>query len=260
MKIHEVKGYINTLYIAEYEHGLLLMDGASPADLETIELFCKITLKRPVSDIKLAVVTHMHPDHSGCAPILRKKYGTKIAAYKNIDKWYSGPTGWVQHKLDCFMAQLVALRQKTKIRRIFSRRITKPDYLMNDGDLLPFFNDWQVVYTPGHTAHDMAIYHAGKKTLYCGDSIVEVKGKLNLPLPVIFKNRMRESYQKLGSLNCVTIIPAHGNMIVTNDCMKIFMDVSEMIGTPPNKLRRRINYLSVWSPDIWKPAVRRMLW
>lgn len=259
MKIHPVKGYINTLYIAEYGHGLLLMDGASPADLETIEIFCNMTLKRPVSDIKLAIVTHMHPDHSGCAPILRRKYGTKIAAYKNIDRWYSGPTGWIQHKLDCLMAQLVALRQKTKIHRIFSQRITKPDFLMNDGDTLPFFPDWQVVYTPGHTAHDMAIHHALSSTLYCGDSIVEVRGRFNLPLPVIFKNKMRNSYRRLASLGCETIIPAHGNIIKTSEKGDVFGEIELLIEKKPNKLRRRINYLSVWSPDIWKPAVRRML-
>ena len=259
MKIHPIKGYINTLYIAEYEHGLLLMDGASPADIDLIEYFCKFTLKRPVSDIRLAVVTHMHPDHSGCAPILRKKYGTMIAAYKNIDKWYSGPSGWVQHKLDCLMAQLVAFRQKTKIRRIFSRRITKPDYLLDDMAPLPFFPDWTGIYTPGHTSHDLAIYNRKKKILYCGDSIVEVKGKFNLPLPVIFKNSMRDSYRKLGALESDTIIPAHGNIIHTAECGKLFNDMERLLETPPNKLRRRVHYFSVWSPVIWKPAVRRLL-
>ncbi|HPX92532.1 MAG TPA: MBL fold metallo-hydrolase, partial [Spirochaetota bacterium] len=73
MKIHKIKGYINSVFIAEYDHGLLLMDGGSPADVELIENFCKDTLKRDVRDIKLSVVSHMHPDHSGAAPILRKK-------------------------------------------------------------------------------------------------------------------------------------------------------------------------------------------
>ena len=259
MKIHAIKGYINTIYIAEYRYGLLLMDGASPADLETIEYFCRITLERPVSDIKLAVVTHMHPDHSGCAPLLRKKYGIKIAAYKNIDKWYAGPTGWIQHKLDCLMAQLVASKQKTKIRRVFSRRITKPDFLMNDGETLPFFPEWQAVYTPGHTAHDMAIYHSKRRTLYCGDSIVEVKGKFNLPLPVIFREKMLNSYRRMGLLGCETIIPAHGKIIRTKDSAGVFREMEKLLESPPNKLRRRVHYFSVWSPDIWKPAVRRML-
>ena len=258
MQIHSLKGYINTIYLAEYPGGILLMDGASPADLEMIESFCVDGLKRPVSDIKLAIVTHMHPDHSGCAPILRKKYGTLIAAYKNIDQWYSGPTGWLQHKLDCIMAQIVAMRNRTKIRRVFSRRITRPDFLMSDGDTLPFFSDWRTVYTPGHTAHDMAIYHEATGTLYCGDSIVEVKGKFNLPLPVIFKNKMRDSYRKLGALQCETIIPAHGNIIHSSERGDMFREVEQLLEKRPNRLRRRIHYFSVWSPDIWKPALKRV--
>ena len=259
MKIHAIKGYINTLYIAEYDHGLLMMDGGSPADLETVENFCSSILNRHASDIRLAVVTHMHPDHSGCAPMLRKKYGTKIAAYKNIDQWYSGSTGWVQHKLDCIMAQIVAVRRKTHIHRIFSRRITSPDFLVNDGEMLPFFPDWQVVYNPGHTIHDISIFHSGEKILYCGDIIVEVKGKFNLPLPVIFKRKMRESYKKLSSLKCKTIIPAHGKIIHADEHSNLFMEMISLLELPPGRLRRRVHWFSVWSPDIWKPGIRKIL-
>ena len=177
MKLHIFKGYITNVFIVEYAHGLLLLDGASPADLEVIEEFCRDKLSRPVSDIKLAVVTHMHSDHSGAAPLLRQKYGTKIAAYKSVDLWYSGLTGWLQYIMDCLLAQLLAARQGTRIRRVFSKRITKPDILLEDGDILPFFADWSILHTPGHTTHDIALYNAGKKMLYCGDSIVEVNNK-----------------------------------------------------------------------------------
>lgn len=259
MKIHTIKGYINNLYIAEYDHGLLLLDGASPADLPVIEKFCIDTLKRPVHDIKLAVVTHMHPDHSGAAPLLRKKYGTKIAAYKNIDGWYRGPSGWLQHILDCLMAQLVAIRQHTRIHKIFSKRITKPDYLLNHGERLPGFSDWHIIYTPGHTIHDIALFHGRNKILYCGDSIIEVKGRYYLPLPVIFKNRMRHSYKEMASLGATTILIPHGNAIYTDNSREIFRKMISLLDEPPNKLRRRIHRLSVWSPDIWKPTIRKLL-
>ncbi len=198
MKIHSLNGYINTLFIAEYEDYLLLLDGGSPADVDLIEKFCIEELNRPVSNIKLAIVSHMHPDHSGAAPILRKKYGTRIAAYKNIDEWYSGPTGWFQHKLDCLMAQIVAVKHKTKIRKVFSKRITGPDYLMSDMEPLPFFNDWRVIYTPGHTSHDIAVFNEEEKILYCGDSIIEVRGRVYLPLPVIFRKKNETLLQEDG--------------------------------------------------------------
>lgn len=259
MKIHTLKGYINNLFIAEYDHGLLLLDGASPADLPVIEKFCTDNLKRPVSDIKLAIVTHMHPDHSGAAPLLRKKYGTQIAAYKNIDNWYRGPSGWLQHILDCLMAQIVAVRQKTKIKKVFSQRITKPDFLVDGGDYLHGFPEWQVIYTPGHTAHDIAIFHSKEKILYCGDSIIEVKNRFYLPLPVIFINRMRRSYKELASLGAKTILIPHGKIIHTDDSREIFREMISLLEIPPNKIRRRVHYFSVWSPDIWRPTVRKII-
>lgn len=257
MKLHIFKGYITNLFIAEYSHGLLLLDGASPADLKVIEEFCREKLNRPVSDIKLAVVTHMHPDHSGAAPLLRKKYGTKIAGYKNIDLWYSGVTGWMQHFMDCVMAQIVASRQGTKIRRVFSKRITKPDILLEDGDILPFFPDWSALYTPGHTTHDIALYHAGKKMLYCGDSIIEVRNKLYLPLPVIYKESMRSSYEKMALFDVETILLPHGNVIENPGGRGVFEEMLSLLDIPPNRITRRVHWFSVWSPVIWKPVIRR---
>ncbi|HOQ11232.1 MAG TPA: MBL fold metallo-hydrolase [Spirochaetota bacterium] len=259
MKIHKIKGYINSVFIAEYDHGLLLMDGGSPADVELIENFCKDTLKRDVRDIKLSVVSHMHPDHSGAAPILRKKYGIKIAAFHNIDRWYSGPSGWLQHKLDCFMAQIVAWRNKTKIHKVFSKRITSPDFLLQDGQALPFFSEWTVIYTPGHTSHDIALFHKEKRILYCGDSIIHIKNKFYLPLPVIFRKKMKKSYQKLGSLQATTILLPHGSDIKTNNSEEIFAYMERLLEEPPNRIRRRVHIFSVWSPDIWKPSIKKFL-
>jgi len=259
MKIHKIIGYINNLFIAEYSHGLLLLDGGSPADLPVIEKFCIDILKRPVSDIKLAVVTHMHPDHSGAAPLLREKYGTRIAAYKNIDQWYKGPSGTFQHILDCLMAQIVAVKLGTKINKIFSRRITRPDFLVNGDDLLPYFPEWKVTHTPGHTTHDIALFHLQKKILYCGDSIIEVRNRYYLPLPVLFRDKMKRSYKEMAALGATTILIPHGNIIHTENSRELFKEMISLLKEPPNKLRRRVHYFSVWSPDIWKPMVRRLL-
>lgn len=259
MKIHSLKGYINTLFIAEYEDFLLLLDGGSPADVELIEKFCIEELNRPVSNIKLAIVSHMHPDHSGAAPILRKKYGTRIAAYKNIDEWYSGSTGWLQHKLDCLMAQIVAVKHKTKIRKVFSKRITVPDYLMSDMEPLPFFNDWRVIYTPGHTSHDIAVFNEEEKILYCGDSIIEVRGRVYLPLPVIFRKKMKHSYRKMGELGAEQILIPHGSCIDSAGSGEIFERMERLLEEPPNRISRRVHYFSIWSPEIWKPTIRRLL-
>jgi len=153
----------------------------------------------------------------------------------------------------------VAVKQKTKIRKVFSRRITRPDFLVSDRDLLPFFPDWRIVYTPGHTSHDIALFNSSRKMLYCGDSVIEVKGRFYLPLPVIFERKMMESYRKLGSLGAKEILLPHGNCITTENSREIFQKMENLLLEPPNKIRRRVHYFSVWSPAIWKPTIRRAL-
>jgi glyoxylase-like metal-dependent hydrolase (beta-lactamase superfamily II) len=91
--IHIIEGYISSLYLVEYDDGMLLLDGGCVNDVKRIEDYCKLVLNRSPSDIKLAVVSHMHPDHAGGAVALRKKYGIAIAAHKDVDLWYSGVGG-----------------------------------------------------------------------------------------------------------------------------------------------------------------------
>ena len=51
------------MYLAEYADKLMLLDGASRADIPHLKDFIEYQLKRPFTDLKLVVVTHMHPDH-----------------------------------------------------------------------------------------------------------------------------------------------------------------------------------------------------
>ena len=76
MKIHSIPGYIQAIYLIEDEAGLMLLDGASRADVDVITAFISQTLKRPLSDLKYVIVTHMHPDHAGADSHRRYRAGT----------------------------------------------------------------------------------------------------------------------------------------------------------------------------------------
>ena len=71
MKHHIIQGYIQHIHLIEYDHGCLMLDGGCRADLATIQDFFITTLKRPVTDLKVVMVTHLHPDHAGCVAYLR---------------------------------------------------------------------------------------------------------------------------------------------------------------------------------------------
>lgn len=253
--IHVIEGYISSIYLVEYDDGMLLLDSGCVNDVKRIEEYCKQVINRPLGDIKLAVVSHMHPDHAGGAAALRSKYGIPIAAYKDVDRWYSGLGGSLQHKLDCYMALGVARANKRNRERILFKPIIHPDYLFDDLQVLPFFNDWAVLHTPGHTQHDIVLYHQQEALLYIGDIICAVKGKMLLPLPVMFPAQMENSYNKLASLNPTTILMAHGGVKQTENASSLFLSMKEQLSQPPNSLMRKVYRLSVFSPEIKRQSM-----
>lgn len=253
--LHVIEGYIQNIFLLEYEHGLLLFDSGAVNDIKRIEDYCWQVLKRSPLEIKLVVVSHIHPDHSGGAALLRKNFGAAIAAHKDMDRWYSGLGGLIQQAMDCFMMQGVAWRTRGKIERaLFSRKI-KADFLLDDGDQLPGFADWKVIHVPGHTSHDLVLYNEKESLLYASDCVCDVKGTLRIPLPIMFPRQMQASYAKLAALNASSILLAHGQAVHTQIAPDFFLAVQSLLQTPPTKLRNRVMRMSIYSPEWWRQRI-----
>jgi len=209
LKLHVINGYIQSIYLVEYAHGLLLLDGCSRADVQTIKAYITENLNRSFSDLKLVVVTHMHPDHAGAAHRLRKLTGCKIASANVEGHWYSGIDGLIMHWTDMALTQWVAKKKKQPRKNIWYPAKLKADVLLNDGDLLPEFKEWQALSTQGHTDRDLSLLHINSKQIYVADLIVIVKGKLTAPFPVFYPRRYRESLTKLKKIQPKYLLLAH---------------------------------------------------
>lgn len=251
-KIHVIKGYIQNIFLLEYPNGMLLFDCGAANDIKRIERFCFKELNRSPLEIKLAVACHIHPDHAGGAPFIRKNFGTMIATHQDMDRWYGGLGGLIQQGLDSMMMQGVAHRVRGRIEKAFFSRRVRADYLLNDGDLLPGFPDWQVIHVPGHTSHDIVLYNQSQSLLYASDLFCDVKGQIRLPLPVMFPVQMRSSYNRLAALPISTILLAHGQPVHTQIKPDFFINIQKLLQHPPNKLTRRVKCLSVYSPEWWR--------
>jgi glyoxylase-like metal-dependent hydrolase (beta-lactamase superfamily II) len=252
LHVHLIEGYIQTIPLIEQDGRLLLFDSGCSNDVKRIKQYCEQVLGRSPTDIALAAVTHVHPDHGGGAVCLRKKFGIPIAAHRDVDRWYRGLGGFLQQQLDCYLATLVAFRNRRRLEPVFYSRRIDPDYLLEDGHDLPFFPEWKVLHVPGHIAHDLAFYHENERILYLADLICDVKGKLQLPLPIAFPKKMAESYDKLGSTQAQIILRAHGEPITTDDCAQIFASMKQLLNHPPTPFMKRIWRLSKHSPEIRK--------
>jgi hypothetical protein len=129
----------------------MLLDGTCRPDVPMVLHYITHTLQRPCQQLKLCVVSHMHPDHAGGAQHYRQLCGTHIVASAFADKWYVGFRGRVQHLLDTAMGQFVAHQTGRMNRRLWYAHRLQPNHTTQGNQALPYFADWQVFCTPGHT-------------------------------------------------------------------------------------------------------------
>ncbi len=228
-KLHFLGGAIEVLFFAEYDDKILMLDGGSRPDVPVIENFITGKLGRKISDLKLVVVSHMHPDHAGAAYFLRKKYGIPIAAHPEADLWYEKFCGALQQRLDIFLASYVAKKRlKKNLQFLFPKKIN-PDFILQDNQPLPFFPDWKVIYAPGHTSHQIVLYHPQEKILYAADVLIKLKDGFKLPFPTELKLFAKNTLLKLSKLPVKKLLLAHGGIITPQDSEKLFLSLIEQL-------------------------------
>lgn len=209
MKVHTLTGYIQNIFLVEYSDKLLLLDGCGRADVKKVCSFIQQTLKRPLYDLKVIVVTHMHPDHSGGAEALKRKTNALLISHAKAPMWYSSISGRITYLLDVLLMHWFAKRMGRHLQLSWLSATIAPDIQLEDGTQIPQFPDWQVLHTPGHTDHDLSLYHAQTNQIYVADLIVRVKNRYHPPFPVYYPKLYKQSLQKLRMLNNPTVMFAH---------------------------------------------------
>lgn len=216
MKLHHINGYIQDTWLVEEPHGLMLLDGASRADVIPICKFITDELGYSLSHLKTIIVTHMHPDHAGGAHVLRKLSNAKIISANVEGQWYKGISGILMQWIDIALALWVAGRMKKPRRFIWYSPWLSPDIKLPDGASVPGFDDWQVLFTQGHTDRDLSIRHLPSNSVYVADLMVTVKGRYIPPYPVFYPNRYKASIVKIRDLKPEHIMLAHGGKVQLN--------------------------------------------
>ncbi len=249
-ELHEVEGYISSIYLAVYGDKILLLDCGCRSDVPRIERYLRQNLGREPRDIELAIASHTHPDHAGGARILRRRHNVPIGAPRRINAWYRGPSGFFQHKIDTSLAVIVGSLGGHGRENIWYRRRTPVDHSLVHGDTLPQFSDWTVIEAPGHTSHDIVLYNREASVLYAADVIMKIKDKYIPPFPVLFKDKMSVSLDRVEALPVDTLAMAHGGIEHIDGLSSAVADLRKSLDSSLSKEMRRVLYLQQFSPEV----------
>lgn len=208
-----IEGYIQTTYMAVYPNKLLLLDSGCRCDVDNILTYITDILKRPVEQLKTVMVTHMHPDHAGGAELLKQKTGCQIVTARSDNPWYQGVLGRVAHLNDLGLTYYVANRQGKSVTNVWYNPILKADIEVQDGESVPYFDDWVVLETPGHTDRDLSLWHPETQQAYTADLILVIKDKFVSPYLITLPEAYRTSLNKIKALQPKTLLLAHDKRV-----------------------------------------------
>lgn len=243
-EIVRLEGYIQSMYLAVYPDKIMLLDGGCRPDVTVVLDYIKTNLQRPITDLKIVVITHMHPDHAGGAHKFREITGCLIVSADKQQQWYSGIGGHIMHAVDIGLACYVARRQGRSLKNLWYSAYLQPDVTIMDGDSVPGFDDWQVLETSGHTDRDLSLFHVPSRKVYTADLIIKLRHKFVAPFPIYDPKVYIQSLQRIKALKPSVVMMAHGRELAIDTATfdKLIMQAPKH----PRTIKDTIKHKLLW--------------
>lgn len=190
------RGYLNGNHFAYCSAAPILIDTGYIADFDETQRLLK-AIGIELAAVSLIVNTHTHCDHVGGNHIIQKQSGCDIALHRIgrhfIDTRNDWATWW----------------------RYFDQQA---EYFacsadLDDGDCLTIGpHIFRVLYTPGHAADGIVLYHQNERLLISSDTLWERDmGVMNIRVEgSTAPFRMLESLEKIAGLDVRMVFPGHG--------------------------------------------------
>jgi hydroxyacylglutathione hydrolase len=163
-------------------------------------------IRRQMGDRKLSLLalTHVHPDHQGCAKMVCEHYGVPLACHRD--------------DVDAMEGRRPVRASNAPNAKLFARLWEGPphkvDRVLEEGDEVAGF---RVVHAPGHARGEVIFFREPDRVAICGDVIrnityVTLRARLSEPPDDLTPDpaENRRSIRRLAELNPSLILPGHG--------------------------------------------------
>lgn len=208
---HLPLGMVNS-YLVKNGDKLFLVDTGLAMNREKLEKLLEAEGVKS-GDIKLVILTHGDPDHTGNGAFFQKA-GAKIAVHEadaamcstgksNPDRKRKGSSfSKLMHKL-MFKVLFPYFMKKYPFETFM------PDIILSDGqDLKEFGFDAKVFHIPGHTPGSIGLLTPGRD-FFCGDTVNNRK-KPETANIIEDEDALASSLEKIRKLNIENVYPGHG--------------------------------------------------
>ncbi len=204
-------GMVNAYLISEGKDSFLVDTGLAMSRKKLIELLSGQGV-RP-EKIRLVMLTHGDPDHSGnCAYF--QKMGAKIAVHeKDAEMCRTGKMNTDRKRKANWLSRLVGWLMFKAVFRIVMRlhpfETFQPDIILSDGqDMKPFGFDAKIVHVPGHTPGSIGIL-TKDNDFFSGDTINNRKKPETADI-IEDEAALEKSLERIRKLKIGEVYPGHG--------------------------------------------------
>jgi glyoxylase-like metal-dependent hydrolase (beta-lactamase superfamily II) len=163
-------------------------------------------IRRQLADrpLSLLALTHVHPDHQGCAKMVCERYGVPLACHEG--------------DVDAMEGRRPVRASDALNARLFARLWEGPphrvDRVLREGDEVAGL---RVVHAPGHAPGEVIFFRDSDRVAICGDvlrniSYLTLRARLAEPPEELTPDPVenRRSIRKLAELEPAMILPGHG--------------------------------------------------
>jgi hydroxyacylglutathione hydrolase len=204
---------VSNAYLVKGDTGFILIDTGFRVDRARLERELRAAGCGP-GDLKLIVITHGDPDHSGNAAYVREIYGAKIAMHQAEAK--------AAERGDMFLSRgrmpltKRLLKPLIRLLRLRKRDRFTPDLYLEDGDCLDEYGlDATILHVPGHSAGSIAVL-AADGVFFSGD-FLENRTHPSLATFVDNPEALEASFERVEKLDVRIVYPGHGKAFTLDE-------------------------------------------